>query len=154
MKYASRLILLLAILVVSFSCSKDSEPTNTEEITSTELNAIIGEWSFVSEHSYYCSNDEIETERPADAEIVNTISFKEDGTYIEIEDNSLSQSGLWEQNEDGSYKIIQEENVYDDLRTFDVVIELDVENVMKWGVYGCEDNNSDTYIYAKYDRIQ
>ena len=131
------------------SCSEESK--EIDEII--EVDTIIGEWFFISEHSYFCSNDEISTPRPADDDIINTFSFKEDGTYIEIEDDMLSNSGLWEKNEDGTYKIIEKENVYEDVDTFDIKIEFEGNDILQWGVFGCDDDGSDTYVYARYDRI-
>jgi len=65
----------------------------------------------------------------------------------------FSESGLWNKNEDGTYKITQLEDVYDDeLSTYDIKNEFDGNDVLKWGVYGCADNDSDTYEYAKYER--
>ncbi|WP_298505329.1 hypothetical protein [uncultured Maribacter sp.] len=150
MNYFFKLPLTFLLLILFTACSE--EDANVEDKLA-DVDLLIGEWNFVSEHSYYCDTDEIETSRPGDVGVINTYTFKADGTYIEIVDGEFYESGEWKKNEDGTYKITPLEDAYeDDLEAYDIKSEFDGKDVLKWGMYGCEDNGSETYEYAKYER--
>ncbi len=147
-RLSHHLFLFVFCFISLIACSEDSD-SEAPEMEAQQL--IVGEWDFISEHSYYCTNDEIATERPADG-VVNTFTFNADGTYEENEDGTLSNKGEWTLNENGTYQIVETENRYDDvLGNYELTVEFDGQDIMKWDVYGCQ-NDSDTYVYARYDR--
>lgn len=136
----------LAFVLTLNSCSKDSED---DSIMEEATNLLIGEWSIESESDYFCESDVVYRELITDPNQI--YNYNDDGTWQKFEDGVADefQYGTWERISDGLYAI---NHLGDDVQD-SVRVEFDGNNVMKFDITECRDDNGESvYNYELYQR--
>ena len=133
------------ILLLTFnSCSDNSDDTDIPEAA----NLLVGEWLLISEGTYFCGTEDVDTSGLADLDDV--FVFNEDGTWgdynngtYEDDATEYSQRGTWGHIDGNNYEVYWAE---DDL-TETTVIEFEGNNTMKYGISDCWEITDGTSIY-------
>lgn len=148
MKLFTKLTLLF-ISILTVSCSKNEDDSNEEE---KALDAIIGEWVFISENSYACDTEEVIVERLGDQDINSITVYKADGTYVEyidFETDDIETSGEWKKLSGNEYEIKQLVNNYEDPSTYDTNFDFIDDNTVQTDTSHCVDNQYEYVVMTK-----
>ena len=150
MKTCNSLLYLFALVfTLSFSSCSDNSDDATDNPEATNL--LIGEWLLISEGTYFCGTNDVNT--PDLADLDDVFVFNEDGTWggynngtYEQDASEYSQQGTWEYIDGDNYAIYWAEDDFSETTT----ITFEGNDAMSFGISDCWEISSGESIYS-YD---